>query len=186
MSANDDLVGRDLLFAEVAGLRITVGRSSIVASAVFWALGSVFCRRQLRSKVVAAAAGGALVVLIHWFSDLVHQFGHARAAAKAGYPMTGLRLWGLFSASQYPADEPELPAAVHVQRALGGPPASIALGLLFAPLALKARRGSLLQALGIFALVDNLFVLGRGAFVPLGFTDGSTFLHWAPQLRKAK
>ncbi|MBW7885798.1 MAG: hypothetical protein H3C34_24840, partial [Caldilineaceae bacterium] len=30
----------------------------------------------------------------------------------------------------------------------------------------------------VFLAVDNLVVLGLGAFLPLGFTDGSTILNW--------
>jgi hypothetical protein len=182
----DEQAGADLLLGQVAGLRITAGRSAVVASAVLSLLAGLLGRRQLRTNVAAAAAGGLVVVLVHWLSDLAHQLGHAQAAKKAGYPMTGLRLWGLFSTGQYPPDEPELPARIHVWRALGGPAASITLGLVAAPIALAARRGSLLQALGLFAFVDNLFVLGLGAFVPLGFTDGSTLLRWAPKLHEEK
>ena len=57
------------------------------------------------------------------------QLGHARAAEQVGYPMEGVHLWGVLGTSVYPTDEPELPAEVHVERALGGPKASAVLAV---------------------------------------------------------
>lgn len=85
--------------------------------------------------------------------------------------MQGVRLWGVLGTSVYPQDEPELTAATHVTRALGGPLASIAVGVLLAAL---PRRG----ALTTFMLLDNALFLGAGSFAPLGFTDGSTLLRY--------
>ncbi len=176
----------EFALGEVAGLRISMGRSSIAASLLLWGLAALAGRRLARFTVPTAAVGGLLAVLLHWAAELVHQLGHARAAASTGYPMTGIRFWGVFGRSEYPADEPELPAAIHVRRALGGPPVTMAVGLLALPFALKARRGSLLQAVAALVLLENFFVFGLGAFVPLGFTDGSTLLRWLPRLRKER
>jgi hypothetical protein len=41
--------------------------------------------------------------------------------------------------------------------------------------------GGLPWYLALFALADNLLVFTIGALLPLGFTDGSTILHWLRQ-----
>ena len=46
------------------------------------------------------------------FENTLHQFGHAWAARRVGYPMTGLRYRGVLAASLYPRNEPELPADI--------------------------------------------------------------------------
>ena len=92
----------------------------------------------------------------------------AAAALAAGIPYQGsLR------------DEGPLPAAVHVRRALGGPLASLVLTCIAAAIALALRPlGGVLWWLALFFFLDNLLVLTLGAFLPLGFTDGSTLPHW--------
>jgi hypothetical protein len=117
--------------------------------------------------------------VLHWASDIVHQLGHARAARKAGHPMIGIQLWWVLSASIYPRDEGSLPASVHIRRALGGPVASLLLTVIAALIALALRPlGGVSWWVALFFFLDNLLVLTLGAFVPLGFTDGSTLLYW--------
>jgi hypothetical protein len=36
----------------------------------------------------------------------------------------------------------------------------------------------------IFTFIDNLLVFTAGALLPLGFTDGSTLLHWWDHLQR--
>ena len=54
----------------------------------------------------SALLGGVIVVILHWFSELVHQLGHAWAARRTGYPMIGIRCgtFGVFATSLYPPD----------------------------------------------------------------------------------
>jgi hypothetical protein len=95
--------------------------------------------------------------------------------------MTGIRLgkWALLGTSLYPADEQALPAAVHIRRALGGPIGSLLVSLVAAVAALALRTGGgVLWWVGVFLFLDNLVLLTLGAFLPLGFTDGSTLLRW--------
>lgn len=89
---------------------------------------------------------------------------------------------GLLAASRYPSDEPELPAEIHIRRALGGPIASLVVSLLsgFAALALQPVGGALLMVT-MFWFLDNVFVFFLGSLLPLGFTDGSTLLYWWPR-----
>jgi hypothetical protein len=163
----------------LAGLRLTAGPSAVVGSAVLWALLSGVAAGALGVPPVAAIAGGLVAVLLHWGSDIVHQLGHAWVARVSGHPMIGIRLWWLLSASIYPRDEGPLPAAVHIRRALGGPVASLLLTVIAAVIALAFRPvGGVYWWVALFFFLDNLLVLTLGAFVPLGFTDGSTLLHW--------
>jgi hypothetical protein len=162
----------------LGGLRLTADRSAIVGSALLWLLLSG-AGLGLGLTLAAALTGGLAAVLLHWCSDIVHQLGHARAARSTGHPMIGIRLWWLLTSSIYPRDEGALPAAVHIRRALGGPLASLLLTLAAAAIALALRAGGGVPWLvALFVFLDNLLVLTLGAFVPLGFTDGSTLLYW--------
>jgi hypothetical protein len=162
----------------LAGLRLTAGPSAIVGSALLWVILSNMAL-WLGVPAGAAIGGGLVAVLLHWGSDIVHQLGHARAARATGHPMIGIRLWWVLTASMYSPDEGPLPAAIHIRRALGGPIASLLLTLVAALVALALRSaGGALWWLALFFFLDNLLVLTLGAFLPLGFTDGSTLLHW--------
>ena len=163
----------------VASLRLTAAPSAIVGSLLLWALLSGIAALGLGVSPVAAGVGGLVAVLLHWASDIVHQLGHARAARATGHPMIGIRLWWVLSASIYPSDEGSLPAAVHIRRALGGPVASLLLAVIAGVIALALRPlGGAYWWVALFFFLDNLLVLTLGALVPLGFTDGSTLLHW--------
>jgi hypothetical protein len=124
---------------------------------------------------------GFLCVVLHWLAELLHQLGHARAARQTGHPMHGIRFGtlGLLSTAVYPADEPTLPAATHIHRALGGPKSSAVFSVLAAILVVALwNTNAILRWSSAFFFLDNLLVLTIGAFLPLGFTDGSTILHW--------
>jgi hypothetical protein len=133
----------------------------------------------LWADLITAILFGLLCTLLHWLADLIHQLGHARAARRVGYPMTGVRAWFIFSQSLYPPDEPPLPGNVHIRRALGGPVASILTGSLAGVLVwlIYPSQNFIEWALIVFFL-DSWLVFGFGAFLPLGFTDGSTLLAW--------
>ena len=162
----------------LAGLDLSARPSSILGSLLLWMLFAIL-GWFLWADLGAALMFGLSCTLLHWLSDLVHHLGHAWAASRAGYPMTGISAWFIFGQSLYPPDEPPLPGRVHVRRALGGPIASITLGGLTGLLALLIYpSNSLIGWLLIVLMLDNLLVLGFGAFLPLGFTDGSTLLAW--------
>jgi hypothetical protein len=80
----------------------------------------------------------------------------------------------------YPRDEPELPGRVHIRRALGGPALSFIVLTIasLAALLIPASTSPLLNALALFVAAINLLIFSVGAFLPLGFTDGSTLLRW--------
>lgn len=166
---------------KVAGLSLSVEPLAIVGSILLLVLLSGVAIGVLNLPVGEAIVGSLLAVILHWISDIAHHLGHAWAARRTGYPMIGIRLGklGLLGASLYPPDEQALPATIHIRRALGGPIGSLLFSLVAAVAALALRTvGGALWWAGVFFFLDNLFVFALGAFMPLGFTDGSTLLQW--------
>lgn len=162
----------------LAGLRLTAKPSAIVGSLALWALLSAI-GLWVELAPTAAVLGGLVALALHWLGELVHQFGHAWAARRAGHPMLGIAFWGLLSTSVYPRDEPELPAGVHIRRALGGPIASLALTLLALPIAWLLWPGGGAPAwVALFFALENGLIYTAQVLVPLGFNDGGTILHW--------
>jgi hypothetical protein len=165
----------------VTGLRLSARPSAFIGALLLWVILSGVGIGALGLSSVAGVLAGLLAVALHYFSDTVHQLGHAWAARRTGHPMIGIQFWWVLSASLYPPDEPALPAAVHIRRALGGPTASLALTVIAGGIALAlalAAAGGVLWYVALFFWLDNLLVLTLGAFLPLGFTDGSTLLRW--------
>jgi hypothetical protein len=163
----------------LAGLRLSTLPSAVAGFIILWLILALVGATLLGMSPGLAILFGLLATLLHFLSELLHQFGHAWAARRAGYPMTGIRFWTIFSTSIYPADEPALPAATHIRRALGGAPVNIILALLILPLVFALRpAGGLPWYLALFFFLDNFFIFGLGAFLPLGFNDGSTLLYW--------
>lgn len=154
---------------------------SLALAVVFFVVGIGVLHLTFAEAVVASFAA----VVLHWISDLLHQLGHAWAAQSTGHPMVGIHFGflGILSSSRYPPDEIELPPAIHIRRALGGPTMSLLVAALAFLVVRPLEPGGVLGWLGVFFLVDNLFVLGLGSLVPLGFTDGSTVLHWVRKWR---
>ncbi|HTP10251.1 MAG TPA: hypothetical protein VMP08_18485, partial [Anaerolineae bacterium] len=106
----------------LAGLRLTAILAALIGSLVLYVI-VVVLMAIFNIPIGSALLGGLIVVVLHWFTDLVHQLGHAWAARRTGYPMIGIRFgtYGVLSTSLYPPDEPPLPARIHIRRAIGGP-----------------------------------------------------------------
>ena len=175
-------MNNSIQLGKIAGLKIMVRPFAFGAALLMWALFSLLGVRLFKFSLRKAVVGGATAVILHYLSELWHHIGHARAAHVTGFPMEGVDFWSPLGTSLYPDDEPPLPADIHIQRALGGPIASAALTavcgfiwLLLHPI------GDVYTAVAAFCFLDNGLVLTLGAFLPLGFTDGSTILHWWPQ-----
>ena len=166
---------------KVAGLLITAKRNAFYGFALMWLVVIIGAVLLLEVPFGEAIIGAFIVTLLHYFSELWHQLGHAWAARRVGYPMIGVRFWWILGASIYPNNEPELPGSTHIRRALGGPAASFLLTVIGFVLTIvigSARDYTMLMwVLPLFTL-DNLFFFTIGAFLPLGFTDGSTILRW--------
>lgn len=164
---------------QIGGLYFWITPSAVIASAALWVVLTLIAVFLFDVPPAAAVFGGFLAVGLHWAGELWHQKGHAIAARRTGYPMSGVRLWTLLGASMYPRDEPVVTADVHIQRALGGPIASFILVLIAAILLLVVTpAGGVPVLLAQFFLLENIFVFFLGAFLPLGFTDGSTLLQY--------
>jgi hypothetical protein len=175
----------DFKLGKVGALDVTAGPSALVCAILMVIALSAVGIFVLKFQILEAVIGGIAATALHYDAELFHQQGHARAALKAGYPMLGIRYWTIFASSIYPSDEPELPAEVHIRRALGGPLNS-AIMTAFAGLLvyLTYDPGGLVWSVFMFFSLDNLLVFTLGSLLPLGFTDGSTLLHWLPRRGK--
>jgi len=176
---------------KVAGLELSATPSALIASLILWvilAAVAYLLPYPYHTTLLGAIIGGFAAVILHHLSDLWHQLGHSWAARNVGHPMIGIRFGflGLLSADIYPADEGELPAGVHIRRALGGPLASLAMsvvaGIIF--LVLNGRGYGALWLLSLFFFLENFVVFTLEIFLPLGFNDASTVLHWLRQPAK--
>jgi hypothetical protein len=165
---------------KIAGLRLTAHWTALVGFVLLWIGVTIAVIFLLEPPPEEAILGSLIVTVLHYFSELWHQLGHAWAARRTGYPMIGVRYWWILGASIYPKDEPELPGSIHIRRALGGPAASFLLAIIFYILTMTTNDASPIWLLWVLPVMflDNFFVFALGAFLPLGFTDGSTILRW--------
>ena len=140
-------------------------------------------------SVSDALSVGAVSVVIMFVCENLHQWGHSRAARRTGYPMIGVHHFSLFSACLYPLDEPHLPPAIHIRRALGGFWINLLIGLLLGAAALSLwPQGGVAGWVTAISAIWNFFVLGLGALLPIDipgvFTiDGGTIWRY---LREGK
>jgi hypothetical protein len=172
---------------KIAGLRVSAFPNALIGFIGLWIVLSILAIVPPLLPPVHAIIGALICTLLHVFSEFWHQLGHSWAAGRTGYPMSGVRFWWILGQSMYPKDEPALPGSIHIRRALGGPIASFLLAL-FSAVAFLAI-GNLIGEtnepntliwwwVSFFLILDNLFFFTIGAFLPLGFTDGSTILRW--------
>lgn len=179
---------RDIKLGKSGPLDVTAAQSAVVCAVLMAAGLSAGAYYLIHLPIISAIAGGITATVLHYDSELFHQQGHASAANRAGYPMIGMRYWTIFSTSIYPPDEPELPAEIHIRRALGGPFYSLIMtvfaGLVLAFTYSNTGPSGLVFDVFLFFFLDNLLFFTLGAFLPLGFTDGSTLLHWWPKRDK--
>jgi hypothetical protein len=171
-----------LSLGSVWKVRLSARPSAIMCSLLLWALYSALGGFLFKLPPDVAIVGGFLALVLHWFSELMHQFGHVWAGRRLGHAATGIQLWWVFSSTLYPTDEPALPTAIHLRRALGGPALSLLLTIVAAILFLVLLPvGGFAWRLAAVFTLQNLLVFTIG-FLPLGFTDGSTLL----RLRSAR
>ena len=164
------------------GVEVWFRLNSLLLSGLLWLVFALLARFWLGFSLGQAVWVGGTAVLLHWLSDLGHHLGHAIAAKQVGYPMEKIISWFVLLSSVYPKDEPPLHATIHMRRALGGPVASLLLALVAGALLLILPNDNAgAHAVVSFAFWENFVVLFLGAFVPLGFTDGSTLLTWWPR-----
>jgi hypothetical protein len=179
---------QDVQLGQIDGLTITIKPMAFVGSIFLWVICAVASVGALNLPLTSAILVGLVCMALHWVSGVVHQAGHAIFARQTGYPMTGLVLGthgGLLSTSLYPANEPALPEALHLHRALGGPFLSLQLTLLGGLLLIAQSQGE--RGIGwwvtLYFLLENLFVYTVQALIPLGFNDGSVIWRFLRKLR---
>jgi hypothetical protein len=180
-SATEVIAVNEYRLGKVAGLSLNIEPPAIVGSILVLLLLACVAIGLLNLPICGAIVGSLAAVALHWVADIVHHLGHAWAARRTGYPMIGIRLgkWGLLGTSVYPPDEQALPAKTHIRRALAGPIGSLLFSVIAAATALLLHPvGGVLAWVGVFFFLDSFIVFVLGAFLPLGFTDGSTLLHW--------
>ncbi|MEZ4590337.1 MAG: hypothetical protein R3D55_04245 [Chloroflexota bacterium] len=167
---------------QLIGVEIWFRLNSLLLSGLLWLLFSLAAYVWLGFSLGQAIFVGGTAVFLHWLGDTLHHLGHALAARQVGYPMQKIISWYVLMSSVYPKDEPPLHATLHIKRALGGPAVSLLLALVAGALLLFVPKdGSVAHALVAFAFWENLLVFFLGAFLPLGFTDGSTIITWWPR-----
>jgi hypothetical protein len=176
-----------LRLGKFGGLEISALPTTWIGTVILWGALSTIGYALLRMPLAEALVGGLLGTILHWIGEFWHQNGHAIVARRLGYPMTGIRTWWVLSSCLYPADEPELAPQLHIRRALGGPAASAIMSIISGVVAFRlVSAGGLAFYLAVFFFLDNLLVLTLGAFLPLGFNDGSSLLHWWGKLKEEK
>jgi Zn-dependent protease len=176
---------KKLRIGNIGSLEISLQRNVFVGALILLVSYSIAASFILNYTVGMSFLAGWIAMIAHYASEFFHHLGHHWAARKTGYPMKGVLFIWVLAASRYPKNEPELPAKIHLQRAIGGPIASIFLGILFAVFAwFLFPYKNLAFYLSVFLSGLNMLIFGLGAFVPLGFTDGSTILEWWPKRGK--
>jgi hypothetical protein len=166
-----------------AGLKLLARPSAFIGLLLLWLGLTSFTWRLMDFPPDQALAAGLGSAFLHYISELIHNMGHAWAARRVKRPMEGVLFWGLLGTSLYPKDEKRVTPRAHIQRALGGPLASLLLTILTGiQLAVVSPQAAQLPPaipfIALFLFWDNLLVFTLGAIIPLGFTDGSTILQY--------
>ncbi len=170
----------DIRLGRVADLEISMAPTGLAGTLFNVVLFTLLGRLVFKRPMARAVVGGVTLAGVHWWLEIWHNIGHARAARMTGHPMTGVRLgspYGVLGTSIYPEDEGELPPRVHITRALGGPISSAALSVVTGSVALLATPFGF-GWIPLVAFLDNLTVFTIGAWVPVGFNDVSTVIYW--------
>lgn len=166
------------------GVPVQVRRSMLVGTAILTILLTAAAIWLTELTPLDALIAGILATILHWISDLLHQYGHAFAAKQVGHPMNGLRMDWVLVFSRYPKNEPELAPQIHIVRALGGPAisalvtvAALLLALVLVPM------GGMAQFLATWFLALNFFIFTVGAllppvYLPFFCNDGGAIWHW--------
>ena len=172
-------MNKTIRLGQLAGLKMMAKGNVIVAWLILWLVFAGGALWLFDLPLGTAVLAGFLAAILHYLFELWHCLSHALVARRTGYPMSAIAYRWVLGGTLYPRDEPELPAAVHIKRALGGPIGSLLLALLLGAVSLGLRpSGGLLYGLAMYGFWSNLLFFTLGALLPLGFTDGSTILRY--------
>ncbi len=169
---------KSIHLGKLFGLQIGVLPLAFVGMFILWIGFSAIAFYGIKIPFGESILIGFIAALLHWTFELIHSLGHAFAAKRTGYPMTGITFGTLaiFAITRYPKDEPVLPPSIHIRRALGGPMINGLLSIILYFL-LPLWSGDWYW-LGLLAFLENLFVYTLQVFLPLGFNDGGTILRY--------
>ncbi len=106
-------------------------------------------------------------------TSFIHSAGHILAGRAVNAPMDRLIVTSSRQVNVYDGDQSRYPARVHVTRALGGPLANIAVGLVMALLLLF---GGYSSTFLVFMLLN--FAFGFGALAPIRSVDGEVLMYY--------
>ncbi len=173
------MLNKKFQLGKIGGLAVWARWNTVLSFVVLWGLFAAVGAKWLGYAAGQAAWAGLLAAALHFVSEGLHHFSHAWAARRTGYPMAGMLFIWVLAMSLYPRDEPELPAAIHIRRAWGGPIGSFVIGAVLGLLAWALFPfQNMAYWLLLFASLENILVFSLGALLPLGFTDGSTLLKY--------
>src|SRR5258708_18627404 len=112
---------REINIGRIGGLNLYADILLVPGAVVLFGVLGLLGESLLEMSREAALGAAFVAVLLHYLSVLVHQLGHAWAARRTGYPMSGIRIGflGVLGSTLYPPQERALPAAIHIRRALG-------------------------------------------------------------------
>src|SRR5579859_5861173 len=112
---------KEFKLGKLMGQDISATPAAIAGFVILWVVFAAIGALLIKLPLTSAIIGGLAAAVLHEIGEAWHQFGHAQAARSTGHPMTGIRFGFLLvlSTALYPANEPALPAAVHIRRALG-------------------------------------------------------------------
>ncbi len=163
----------------IGELEISAKASAFAGFVLIWVVLGALGYFWIGLTLAESFVGAFICAVLHFVSELLHHLGHAGAARRTGYPMRGVRFVWVLAASLYPRDEPALSGKIHIRRALGGPAMSLVVSIVAFLILLVAQSvGGLFYWIALWFFLDNFLVFFLGAFLPLGFTDGSTILKW--------
>jgi hypothetical protein len=189
LTMNESARTREFRLGRLVGLDVSATPSALVGTLGLWVVLSALGYWVIHLPLGNAILGGLAATLLFHAADMWHQLGHSFVARSTGHPMTGVRFGflGILSTGIFPADEGELPPAVHIRRALGGPLGSLIMSIVAAIIFLlinTSRSGGTVWWLALFFLLVNFVVFTLEVFVPVGFNDASTILHWSRARQK--
>ncbi|MBK8618249.1 MAG: hypothetical protein IPN96_14270 [Anaerolineales bacterium] len=167
---------KSIHLGKLFNLQMDILPVAFLGTLFLWAGLSAAAFYGVKSPLGESILLGFVAVFLHWVSVLLHHFGHLIAARMTGYSMSGIQfgMFGILARDFYPDNEPDLPPSIHIRRALGGPIVSGLLSVIF--FLLLPLWPENWYYLGLFTLLENVFVFTLQVFLPLSFNDGSTIL----------
>ena len=165
------------------GLRYSVAKSALYGSAFVALVAALLAYFFGHLTILDSIIAGILATLLHWLGEIVHQYGHYLASKAVGHPMNGVRLWTILGTSLYPKEEGELPAGIHIRRALGGPAISFVVLLISAALwYFLGSYSPMTNFLLLWIVWEQILIYAFAALLPIKIgdfaVDGGTILFW--------